>query len=123
MKNFNPAQLEFLKTISMQESERDWLDIPCFTEIVEEKKNGKIIGLAGVTKRYFLIPSLFIAVLESERGSGLASRLLDSLLKKHKGILFLTYCRKKPYLKEFYSKSGFKKLIPWFGQRVLCIKL
>lgn len=123
MKQFSSAQLEFLKQISLQEKEDDWLRILGYSEIIEKKSNGKIIGLAGVTKRYFLIPSLFIAVSKNERGEGVASEILSNLLKKWKLPLFLTYYKKKSHLEQFYSKFGFRKILPWFGKRILCIKV
>lgn len=123
MHAFSDEQVKFLKEISAQEKESDWVRIPGYVELVERIVDGKIIGMAGVTMRYGIIPSLFIAVSSKSRGGGIASNLLRDLLKKWRMPMFLTYYARKTFLGEFYGKFGFRKIIPFPGGRILCLRL
>lgn len=123
MQSFTPAQQSFLEEISKHENEADWINIPGHVALVEKKTGGKIVGLAGVTMRYGILPSLFIAVSHTQRGKGTGSELMNELMSQWKGIMFLTYYRKKEFLGTFYGKYGFKKIIHWKGGRTLCVKL
>jgi N-acetylglutamate synthase-like GNAT family acetyltransferase len=123
MRPFTPEQQSFLETISAQENESDWINIPGHVALVEKKIAGKIVGMAGVTMRYHILPSLFIAVSHTQRGRGTGLELMKQLMGQWKGILFLTYYRKKEFLGTFYGKYGFKKIIHWKGGRTLCVKL
>lgn len=122
MESFNPHQKQFLEEISKQENEDDWVRIPGYVKLVEKKIDGKVVGLAGVTLRYKIIPSLFIATSAHIHGKGVGTELLGSLLQEWKGPLFLTYYQKKTHLGKFYGKFGFKKIFPWFGKRNFCVR-
>jgi len=80
---------------------------------VKEKKKGKLVGIAGISVRYAILPSLFLAVDQKHRKKGIGLKLVKEVLKRKKGILFLTVAySNKPALK-IYSKCGFKKIGPW----------
>ena len=105
MKQFNEEMKEFLKKIEFQENELDWRYIPGYKVITEERyplghlrEQNKIIGIAGVTIRHFVLPSLFIAVDKKYRGKGIATKLIKAVLNKWRLPLFLTYYKNKPFL-------------------------
>ena len=120
--SFDADQKKFLQQISQDQDELDWVQIPGYVSIAEKRVRGAITGMAGVTIRHGIIPSLFIAVAPAHRGKGIASELMTSLLSQWKGIMFLTYYRKKTHLGPFYASFGFKKIIDWPGGRVLCVR-
>jgi len=122
MYKFNSSQFEFFKKISETEHESDWLKIPGYLLISEKRMGSKLVGLAGVTLRYWFIPSLFLAVSKENRNLGVASILLADVVAKWKKPIFLTFYSDKSFLLSFYTKFGFKKIIPWFGKKILCIK-
>ncbi len=124
MKHFNVKQKVFLSEIGADRGEDDWDNIPGYAVIVEEHDNGELIGLAGVTFRYKILPSLFIAVKKSERKKGIGTKLITKLLQHWNYPLFLTYYKKNAFLKEYYGQFGFEVLLSsWGKNRVLCVKV
>lgn len=77
------------------------------------EKNGKIIGLAGIIIRYYIIPSLFVCVAKSYRGKGYGSLLVNRVLKKKKIPVFLTVGVNNIAAQKIYKKSGFFTIMPW----------
>lgn len=123
MQHFNSEQHQFLQGIAKNEKENDWLQIPGYIALVEKKVNGKVVGLAGITLRYVIIPSLFVAVSPKHQGKGIASELMQQLIHKWKKPLFLTHYKHKTHLNAFYEKFGFKKIMEWSGGRILRFRL
>lgn len=123
MKLFNIEQKDFLNKIGIDRGESDWKNIPGYVSIVEEYNDNQLIGLAGVTFRYKILPSLFIAVKKEFRKKGIGTKLLTKLLQKWKYPLFLTFYKKNSFLKKYYGQFGFQVLLSsWGKNRVLCIK-
>jgi len=78
-----------------------------------EKKDGRIIGIAGISIRHSVLPALYLAVDKKHRGMGLGTKLTKRVLAEKKGILFLTVATDNKPAKKIYRKCGFIRLIPW----------
>lgn len=124
MNDFNVKQKAFLSEIGLGLGEPDWDNIPGYAALIEEYKESQLIGLAGVTFRYKILPSLFIAVKKEFRKKGIATKMLAKLLSMWRYPLFLTYYKKNSFLKEYYGQFGFRVLLSsWGKNRVLCVKV
>ena len=80
---------------------------------VEEFRDGKLVGICGLVKRHFFFPTLFLAVDEKYRNQGIGTKLVKEIIKKKKGIIFLTVAKKNNPAKKIYKKTGFIKILPW----------
>lgn len=123
MIDFSVEQKAFLKDIGLDRGEDDWGNIRNYAVIVEKRKEKELLGLAGVTFRYKILPSLFIAVKKNFRKKGIGTKLLKKLLSVWMFPLFLTFYKKNSFLKKYYAKFGFRVLLSsWGKNRVLCVR-
>ena len=94
-----------------------------YTMIKRVHDNGSLVGIAGVTFRYKILPSLFLGLAASHRGQGRGKELLAAVLNEWKKPLFLTVYKDNVPALALYRKSGFRKIMGWGKQKILMVRL
>jgi GNAT superfamily N-acetyltransferase len=81
--------------------------------VIKGYEKGKLVGIAGINRRYLIFNALFVAVADGRQGKGYGTLLVKEVLKRKKGPLFLTVWHKNRAARKIYDKEGFKKICRW----------
>ncbi len=73
----------------------------------------KLIGIAGVMKRYKFLPSFFLVIHPKWQGKGIGTKLAQECIKKWDSPAFLTVAKDNVAAKTVYKKLGFHKVCNW----------
>ena len=88
--------------------------------LIKLYEKNKLIGVSGLITRHFFFNSLFLAVDKEYQRKGYGTKLVKEVLKRKKGLVFLTVGLNNHSALKIYGKLGFFKLIPW--RKILGVK-